>query len=139
MLSDKNIDINEVCQLLIDGATYRTIAQHYKIHLSELHTFLSKPEHSARAHESLIISAETYSDKAEQVLLDAVRDGIEMQRARELSQYYKWKASKRNPRRYSDKIDVTTDGQKITSEIDYSKLSTAALKEIAAQSEGSNS
>jgi transposase len=109
------MDIESIYNDLIDGLSYRQIALKYKVKLSTLHDFVSKPEHSARAKSALEISAQTYADQAEQVLLDIQPDStpIEMARARELSQYYKWKAAKRNPRGFSDKLDLTTDGEKI--------------------------
>ena len=109
------MNIELIIDDLIDGLSYRQIALKYNVKLSTLHDFVSKPEHSARAKNALEISAQTYADQAEQILLDIQPDStpIEMARARELSQYYKWKAAKRNPRALGDKIDVTSDGEKI--------------------------
>lgn len=104
-----NIKIDELIDLIIDGKTYRQIANHFDVKLSTLADFVAKPEHSARVKNALKVSSDTYADKAEQVLIDAERDLIEMQRAKELSQYYKWKASKRSPSTYGDKIDVSAD------------------------------
>lgn len=45
----------------------------------------------------------------------------------------KWIASKILPKKFGDKLDITTDGQKLTSqEFDLSKLSDGALAELAA-------
>ena len=109
------MDIEVIYNDLIDGLSYRQIADKYKIKLSTLHDFVSKPEHSARAKSALEISAQTYADQAEKILLDIEPDStpVEMARARELSQYYKWKAAKRNPRSFSDKVDIVSDGEKI--------------------------
>lgn len=110
------MDIEIIYNDLIDGLSYRQIADKYKVKLSTLHDFVSKSEHSARAKTALEISAQTYADKAEQILLDIEANStpIEMARARELSQYYKWKAAKRNPRGFSDKIDITSDNERLT-------------------------
>lgn len=101
-MAEIQIDINEVCEKLIDGETYRKIAEYYNITLSKLHRFLSIPEHSARAREALIISADSYADMAEQVLLDA-KTNTQIYKARELSQFYKWKAATRYPKVYGNK------------------------------------
>lgn len=116
-VSTLNGKIDEIVEMLLQGKSYREIALELNCKLSVLHSFTSKPEHSARVREALIISASTYADKAEQVLIEAKRDSIEIQRARELAQHYRWKASKRAPKVYGDKLDldVKTDGEKITS------------------------
>lgn len=108
-----DLDINLIIDDLIDGLSYRSIANKYDVKLSTLHNFVSKPEHSARAKNALEISAQTFEDEAERVLLNAERDSVEIQRAKELSQLYKWKAAKRNPKRYSDKVDITSGYEKI--------------------------
>lgn len=103
--------MNDIIIMLIDGYGYREIAQMVKIPLSTLHDFLNKPEHSARAREALEYSASSYSELAEQVLKDVRPDDtqVSMSRARELAQHYRWKASKRAPKIYGDKIGVDID------------------------------
>lgn len=107
------LDLETIVEMILQGDSYKTIAQKLNIGLTKLHEFTSNTNHSARVREALIISASTFDDKAEQVLLDAKRDMVEIQRARELAQHYRWKASKRAPRVYGDKLDLTTDGEKI--------------------------
>ncbi len=107
------LDLDTIVEMILQGDSYKTIAQKLNIGLTKLHEFTSNTNHSARVREALIISASTFDDKAEQVLLDAKRDMVEIQRARELAQHYRWKASKRAPRVYGDKLDLTTDGEKI--------------------------
>lgn len=99
------LDIDAVIDDLVDGLTYRAIAEKYNVKLTTLHDYVSKSEHSARAKMALEMSAQTYEDQAEQILLNAPADKIELQRARELSQVYRWKAGVRNKRKYSDKYD----------------------------------
>jgi len=111
----KKIELNldEIVEMILQGDSYKTIAQKLGINLSTLHKFTSNPNHSARVREALIISASTFDDKAEQVLKDAKGNMIEIQRARELAQHYRWKASKRAPKVYGDKLDLTTDGKEL--------------------------
>lgn len=111
----KPISIKKVIDLLIEGKSYRTIAELLKIPLSTLHYFTSMPEHSARVREALEYSASTFADKAEQVLTSLVFNSspISFQRARELAHHYRWKASKRNPKKYGDRIDVTSKDEKV--------------------------
>lgn len=96
--------------MLIDGKSYRDIAEHFGVSLGTVHNFTSKDEHSARVREARMISASTFDDKAEEVLRD---ETLEFARARELASHYRWRASKRKPKEYGDKLDVTSDGEKI--------------------------
>lgn len=105
--------IDQIVELILEGLSFRKIAERLNIALTTLHDFTSKAEHSARVREALEYSAQTFDDKAEEVLLMAKSNLIEIQRARELAQHYRWKASKRNPRKYGDKIDLTSNGKKI--------------------------
>lgn len=124
----KNIDIEIIIEKILSGESYREIADFFDISLGYLHKITSSSEHSARVREALNISADSYSDMAEKVLKDAKGNIVEIQRARELAQHYRWKAAKRNPRKYSERLDLTTDGEKLnTPSIDYTKLDTATL------------
>ena len=103
--------IDEIIELLIEGKSYRQIAEILKVKLTTLHDYTSKPEHSARAREALEYSATTFDDKAEEVLITAESSPTEIQRARELAQHYRWRAAKRAPKKYGDKVDVTSNGE----------------------------
>ena len=48
-----------------------------------------------------------------QVLKNAPADKIEIMRAKELSQAYRWMARVRDVSKYGEKLDVTSDGQQI--------------------------
>ena len=109
--------IDEICEKLIAGETYRNIASDLAVPLSTLYDYTSKPEHSARVKTALEFSASTYADKAEQVLLLAESDKNEITRARELAQHYRWHAGKRNPKTYGNDVDVTSGGEKLTAPI----------------------
>lgn len=125
------LNIDEICQMIVDGKTYRQMAEHYKVSTITLHKYVSELNHSVRVREAIQISADSYADKAEQILLEIKKDAThaEIMAARELHQYYKWKAAKRNPRSYSDKLDLTTKGEKLN-KMDLSHLSFEELKEL---------
>lgn len=116
------LNIDFIIEDILNGMTYRAMAQKYGVPLSTFNDFISNPEHSARAKNAQITSAQTFEDKAEEVLINAERDGVEIQRAKELSQLYKWKARVRNPKAYGDKIDVTSDGEKINTIDPFSQI-----------------
>lgn len=115
--------IDEIVEYLLEGYSFRQIAEKLKVKLTTLHDFTQRSEHSARVREALEYSAQTFDDKAEEVLISADGTKEELMRARELAQHYRWKAAKRNPRRYGDKVDVTTDGEKLpaTLNVTYTK------------------
>ena len=96
----------DILSLLVDGMTFKSISEKYNVSLSTLHEYMNKSEFSARTRNALEMSASSYADKAEQVLIDAKNDRIEMQRARELAQHYRWKAGKRNPKKYGDRLET---------------------------------
>lgn len=128
--SSLKLEIDTVCDQIVDGMTYRGMAAHYGVSQLTLHKFLSEQKHSARAREAFIISADSYADKAEQVLLDAKKDSLDLMRARELSQFYKWKAAKRYPKKFGEKLDVTTNEESLNKIPDLTHLSFEQLKEL---------
>jgi hypothetical protein len=102
-------DISEVIEDILNSMSYRAMAQKYGMSLTVFFDFIHQPEHSARIKEARQFSADTDSDKAEQVLIEAEGTLPEISRARELAQFYKWRASKKAPRNYGDKIEVETN------------------------------
>ena len=69
----------------------------------------SNEEHSARAREARIHAARIWDEKALDVIEQAA-DPFELQRARELAQHYRWRASKTAPKDYGDKIQAEHTG-----------------------------
>jgi len=102
---------DEVFDFIIEGQTYRWIADYFKVKLSTLADYLSKPERSARVQICLIISGDTCADNAQrayEAISDNAQNG-EIARQRELGQYWKWKAAKRAPKKYGDRIEIDSD------------------------------
>lgn len=106
MATDLSGKIDRIIELISEGKTFRQIAEELKVSKTSLMDFTAKSDHSARVREALEYSADSYADKAEQVLLDAKSNLVEIQRAKELAQHYRWKASKRSPKRFGDRIEV---------------------------------
>ncbi len=104
-------NIEDIIEMIIEGKTYREIAKKYDVSLGCLHDFLTIGEHSARAREALTTSANSYADKAEEVLKEAEPTKEELMRARELASHYRWKASKRNGKVYGDKQQFEHTGK----------------------------
>lgn len=110
-------DIDAIIDRIGDGENLILIARDYNLSVSGILKILTKEDYKSLYEGALIASAHTYADKGEQVLKDAERDKVEIIRARELAQHYRWMAGKRNPRKYGDKIDVTSDGEKVNQTI----------------------
>lgn len=107
--------LDEILDLFADGEPYREVAKKMGVSTRTLHKFLSIPENNIEYQSVLQESSDSYASKAEEALLNSPSDKIEIQRARELAQHYRWMASKRNPRKYGDKLDIdhTSGGEKI--------------------------
>jgi len=96
---------------IYNGLSYRAMASKYGMSLTLLFDFLHDPEHSARIKEVRQASADMDSDRAEQVLIESDGTMAEITRARELAQFYKWRASKKAPKYYGDKNEIESDKQ----------------------------
>lgn len=107
--------LDEIIEMIVEGKTFREIGAFYNVSINTVHYFLTLEENAAKATAALEVSAATYADKAEQVLWECEGTKEEIMRARELAQHYRWKASKRSPKKYGDKVDVTSAGEKIQS------------------------
>lgn len=105
--------LDEILDLFSNGERFRSVAEKMQVSTRTLHKFLSKDENYKKYMLVLRESGDVYADKAEEILLTAPSDKIEIQRARELAQHYRWLSSKRNPKKYGDKLDVTSDNEKI--------------------------
>ena len=107
--------IDEIVEDILEGKTFRYMAAKYDCALGTLHSYVNRDEHSARVRNALEISASSYADKAEEVLQQAENDRGELMRARELAQHYRWKAGKRNPKKYGDRVQNLN----INTEVEY--------------------
>jgi len=118
IIAENSFKIDVVCELLIEGKTWKYIADVIGMPVSTLHgRITSNAEYSVRAMAAKELSAESYADKGEEVLKNAEGTREELSRARELAQHYRWMAGKRSPKKYGDKLDVTTDGRPLIQSI----------------------
>lgn len=100
-------------ELIINGKSFRAICKEFNISLTALSRWLSSTQHIARTRTATKISADYYADMSIQVLKNAPADKIEIMRAKELSQAYRWMARVRDVSKYGEKLDVTSDGQQV--------------------------
>ena len=103
--------LETVFEDIYSGLSYRAMASKYGMSLTVLFDFLHDPEHSARIKKVRQASADMDSDRAELVLMEAEGTMAEVTRARELAQFYKWRASKKAPKYYGDKNEEDTESK----------------------------
>jgi hypothetical protein len=125
----KDFDIEVILTQIIDGLSYRDIAASFGKSLRELHEYITTDEpvkegqetpqkggRSARVREALIISAHTFEQMAEDVLIAAEKGKrgwkgfVKLEQAKQLAQHYRWRASKRFPKGYGDKVQQEHSG-----------------------------
>ena len=101
--------LETVLEDIFQGLSYRAMASKYGMSLTVLFDFLHEPEHSAQIKHARQQSADMDSDRAEQVLMESEGTMAEVTRARELAQFYKWRASKKAPKYYGDKLETESN------------------------------
>lgn len=107
--------LDEILDLFADGDAFRVVAKKMNVSTRTLNKFLSLPENINEYRAVMQESSDSYASMAEETLLNAPGNKFELQRARDLAHHYRWMASKRNPKRYGDKLDIdhTSAGEKM--------------------------
>ena len=104
------VGIEAVCDRIEAGESLRTIAQTLGMDMAPLWRWLHADKHrSARAREAMQRSALAFDEMAEEVIKGA-RNILALSRARELAQHYRWRAAKRNPAEFSDRVKQIVSG-----------------------------
>lgn len=98
--------IEDVCERIASGETMTAIAKSEGTTIWSLRRWIERdPQRSARVIEARQYSARAWDDLAEWEIRQA-GDPFELQKARELAQHFRWRASKIAPE-YGDKTQVT--------------------------------
>jgi len=69
------------------------------------------PHRSARARDAQAMACLLWDQLAEDVIRNAPADPIEIQRARELAQHYRWRASRLAPALYGDRVEIKSQDE----------------------------
>ena len=105
-----SVGIEAICDRIEAGESLRAIAQTLGMDMAPLWRWLHADKHrSARAREAMQRSALAFDEMAEQVIMDA-EDALGLTKARELAQHYRWRAAKRNPAEFSDRVKQIVSG-----------------------------
>jgi hypothetical protein len=98
--------VEALCDRLVAGETQTKICKELKVTKGSLGRWISlDAERQARVREARIEAAEAYEEMADEGLRMA-KNTFQLAKARERAQHLRWKASKADPRRYGDKLQV---------------------------------
>lgn len=100
------IGIDAVCDMIAGGVPMRQIAERAGVSVGSVANWLADPERSVRARAARLNAAAHWDEEAERVIQEADRDSVEVQRARELAQHYRWRAKSFAPAAYGDRVQV---------------------------------
>lgn len=101
------LGIDAIVEMILDGHSLRTIAKAADASVGRLVAWIAaEDERSKRIQFARQLAADIYADKAQDALEDAKGTKIEIARARELAQHFRWKASMSNPRRFGTKVEL---------------------------------
>lgn len=94
----------KVIEMIEDDFSYREIAKKFSVDLSVVNDFVNNSQHSARAREALLNSADRAFDKAEEAILDIDDSATQaaVTRQRELAHHYRRKAAVKNKNKFSE-------------------------------------
>lgn len=105
----------KICERLMNGESLASITRDEGMPVrSTVHLWLANDKaFSDRYEVARQIQADTYADEME----DIARTEEDVQRARLIIDTRKWVASKLKPKKYGDKMDVTSDGKALPTPI----------------------
>lgn len=107
------IGIDALCDMILDGKSYRAIAAEAKVSLGGLNRWIAaQPDRLHACACARELASQTYDEMAVEELT-AASDVFELSKAKELATHYRWRAKCANPKKYGDKVtsEITgTDG-----------------------------
>ncbi len=122
-----------ICEQIVEGKSLRTICQADDMpSIPTVFAWLDKyPEFLNRYARAKDQSADTLTEDIHKLAWAAVNGEIDPQAARVAIDAFKWTASKLKPKKYGDKLDLTTAGKELPTPI-YAGLSQTP-KEVPAK------
>ena len=100
------LGVEALVERIADGESLSAIARGVGVGIARLFEWIAADsERSARVRAARIASAESFADKARE-LLEAAADPFELAKARELGHHLRWLAKTSDPRGFGDKIGV---------------------------------
>jgi len=107
-----------ICERISLGESLRTITSEDSMpNRATVHNWLLSPEHKDfldHYEASRVLQADVYADEMDDIAHD---ETVDTQRARLIIDTRKWVSSKLKPKKYGDKIDMTTNGKDLPTPI----------------------
>lgn len=102
----------EICDRISNGESLKHITDGSDMpSRPTVHSWLlTMPEFLNKYEVAKAMQADVFADEMDDI---AHNEGIDTQRARLIIDTRKWTASKLKPKKYGDKVDVTSDGEKL--------------------------
>jgi hypothetical protein len=105
---------DDICERIAKGKSLINICTELSLSYSQVMVWLKNytyfTDNYARAREA---QADWYADEIISVIDNAKSDRNEIERARIKVEALKWVASKLKPKKYGDKLDLTSDGDRV--------------------------
>ena len=107
--------ITEICDLIANGNSLRSICERPEMPaINNVRLWLIKyDEFRVRYAHARDDQADYYADEILRVIREAPATRDEIERAKVEAEALKWIASKLKPKKYGDKLDLTSDGERI--------------------------
>jgi len=102
----------EICDRIANGESLKRITDGSDMpSRPTVHAWLiTKPEFLNKYNTAKQMQADVYADEMDDIAHD---ESIDTQRAKLIIDTRKWTASKLKPKKYGDKLDVTSDGEQL--------------------------
>ena len=131
-----SLDITrDLCNRLMQGNSLRATCEQMSLDITIVYDWLQiHPEFAKLYAQAREVQADFYADNILETIDNASSDRNEIERAKIKAEALKWIASKLKPKRYGDKLDLTSDGEKLEQPI-YGGLSVAPPKKSVIEAE----
>lgn len=122
----------EICERISNGESLKHVTEDDTMPArSSVHSWLMDGNHKDfldKYETAKALQADVHVDEMDDIAHD---QRLDTQRARLIIDTRKWTASKLKPKKYGDKLDLTTGGDKIANQ--YAGLTTDELRKLAGE------
>jgi hypothetical protein len=110
---------DEICSRIVEGESLRSICRGNNMpHISTIFNwFRTQPQFLEQYMRAKEQQADTNQEDIQQLAHDTIKGKIDPQAARVAGDLLKWSSSKLKPKKYGDKLDLTSDGKQLPSPI----------------------
>lgn len=105
-----NENVDEIIEDLLKGLTFIELAVKYDVSLTSVFSWRYKSEYCKLVEEAMLWTSEMDQQKAERVLIEGEGKTLpEIIRRKELSVFYRWRASKRAPKVFGNNSETNVN------------------------------